>query len=331
MTNGTYNFIAKEYDTEESTTCLLFSGTSWKCTLVIATKRTACSLSIIGCVFVLFLIMLFKKYRESSQRMIGHLALAEFLVSLTMNLQDIQYEATVLCKIQGALLNLFGWNTCLWIICIMLNMYCKLLFTLDISKYEKVITVICWLFPVLVMVLPFIDDVYGPAGVWCWITNDWRWRLGVWYCLRFFSLLVLMATTIHMTIFMHRFGKKRVSTAGALDNVKEDIRTLRAYPIVYFFFNLFPVINRIHNAVTDTADQQGYIFAFIVIQSICDPSFGAAVALCYVLDSRTRSKLTRKHLRDAVQRWQKESSNIQEFSMSSCETGDKLGPKSDEI
>lgn len=317
--------------TENELLCKLFSGVTWKCDLVLSTKRTACSLSIAGSLFVLFLIVLFKKYRDPSQRMIANLSMSCVIFTIFMFVDGIVYENNTRCRIQGFLLNVSVWNDCLWILSIMTNMYLKVVFHVDITRYEKALTLFCWLFPWTVSSLPWIEDAYGPAGVWCWIKNVWKWRLGAWYWLRISSVLFIIATTIHITIIMYKLRRAGASTVRMLDNIKDDIRTLRAYPVVYFFFNLFPIIDRIHNAVKNSPDQQGYIFALIVFQSICDPLFGAAISLTYVLDSRTRSRLTRKHFREALQRWRKDRASIKEYSLSNTVTSGHSTPQTSQL
>lgn len=310
----------KEDVTDHGLPCQLFSGNDWKCDFVLTTKRIACTLSLVGSLFVLFLIVLFKKSRDPSQRMIAHLSLSCVLLSIYMFLDGIVYENTIRCRIQGFLINVGVWNECLWTLTIMTNMYLKVVFYIDITRFEKPLTIFCWLFPWTVSSLPWIEDAYGPAGVWCWIKNVWKWRLGAWYWLRISSVLFIIATTVHITIIMYKLSHTGASTASMLDNIKNDIKTLRAYPVVYFFFNLFSIVDRIHNAVTESTDQQGYIFELFVFQSICDPLFGAAICVTYELDSRTRSRLTRKRFKEAFQRWGRKSATIKEYSLSSTGT-----------
>lgn len=296
--------------------CLLFTGDDIQCDIVVATKRAASSLSILGSMFTLFLIVFFKKYKDPSQRMIANLSIASLLLSASCLIEDIVYENTTLCRIQGALLTQFVWNCCLWIMCIVFNLYFKLIFGIDLYKRELAITMFCWLFPVVTMSLPFIDDVYGPAGVWCWMKNDWRWRFGDWYFFRIGSLIIFVVVMIHMTVVMYRMKTSRLSSNPVHNTISDDIKTLRLYPIVYFLVNIFPVVNRIQNAVS-ADEQKGYVFGLLLFQSIADPSFGAIAALVYVLDSRTRKKLKPKQFREAAQRWRHRPTQIKEFSLSS--------------
>lgn len=313
---------------DEEHLCHLFEGgDTWKCKLVLYTKWIASILSILGSLFVLFLIVVFNKYRDPSQRMIAHLSFSCVLFSIYMFLNDIVDVNTTKCRIQGFLINVGFWHICLWTLTIMTNMYLKVVFCIDITNFEKAITVFCWVFPWPICSLAFIDDAYGPAGVWCWVKNIWEWRFGTWYVVRILSVLIIIAATIHINVIMYNLRRNRSSAVRMLDNFKNDIKTLRAYPVVYFIFNVFPIVNRIQNAVKSTPDQEGYIFALLWLQSMSDPLFGGAICITYVLDTRTRSSLTRKHFEEAFQRWKKKRASIKEYSFSSTSKNAQVKPQ----
>ena len=159
--------------------CQLFSGMTWMCDVLIATKRTACISSMAVALLTMLLIVLFKKYRDSFQRMILNLALAAVCYSFAMCIADIAHQPTTICKVQGTLLTLFGWNCCLWIVAIMLNMYFMIVLSIYMKQYEKLLTVFCWGFPCLVAGIPLLRDMFVPAGAWCLVRNDLTWRFGI--------------------------------------------------------------------------------------------------------------------------------------------------------
>ena len=295
--------------------CRVFSGETWKCETAVSVKRIACSLSITGCLFTIFIIVVFKKYKETSQRMIANLSAAALMVAISALLEDIVYAVDTLCKLQGALLTMLWWNCCLWSMAIALNLYFKLVFHVDISKYEKSLTAFCWAFPLLPTGAACIGDVWAPAGVWCWMKNDWRWRFGDWGIYRITSILIFIFIMIHMTIVMYRMRGRRLSFTNIQNSIKEDIRTLRIYPIIYVLVNTPPIVTRIQNAIIGI-EQEGHVFPLLLIHAICDPSFGAVIALVYVLDRRTRQMLTLTHCREAVQKMSLSSSVIKEYSLS---------------
>lgn len=296
--------------------CELFSGETWKCYVLIITKRLSCLLSITGSLFTLVLIVLFKKFRESSHRMIVHLSVVTVMSAVAMCIEDITYQSTTLCQVQGVLLTYFGWSCCLWIITVMCNMHFKLVYLIDLNKYEKLITVFNWVCPSLVIGLPFLYDMYGPAGAWCWIRNDWKWRLGLWYFLRIVTFTVIIVTTSHLTVTLNKIPINRVSFATSVENIDDDIKTLRLYPILFFVLNLFPVIDRVHNAIVNRKDQSGYIFPVLLVHSFCEPLSATVITLVYALDRNTRQKLNRVDFYEAFQSWRRKSSDVREYSLS---------------
>jgi len=108
---------------------------------------------------------------------------------------------------------------------------------------------------------------------------------------------------------------RRLSFTNIQNSIKEDIRTLRIYPIIYVLVNTPPIVTRIQNAIIGI-EQEGHVFPLLLIHAICDPSFGAVIALVYVLDRRTRQMLTLTHCREAVQKMSLSSSVIKEYSLS---------------
>jgi len=72
------------------------------------------------------------------------------------------------------------------------------------EKYEYAYHAVCWGVSFVISCLPFYGDHYGPAGMWCWIVDDWQWRFGIWYCPLFFIILVLFFTYSYIIISIKR-------------------------------------------------------------------------------------------------------------------------------
>lgn len=318
FTDALFNFTntsVRPQTSEIARQCFLFDGDTAKCEAVVNVKRVSAGLSIAGSLFTLFLIVLFKKYREPSQRMILHLALGSFCFGISFLIEDIVSEATWKCKFQAVLLSFFIWVCFFWIMCILFNLYFQLLFEFDFRRVEVIVTLVCWILPVVLAVLPFIDDVYAPAGVWCWIENDFKWRFGCWYIWRILFVIVFIVVMVHISYKLHTSRGTRHSSAAAVSCFERDVQTLRIYPIIYFFLNLFPIINRIQNALEGDGVEDQYNFVLLLLQAIADPIFGVTIALSYtLLDSRTRQNLNRRSIFLAWHRWRQNDSQVQEYS-----------------
>lgn len=296
--------------------CDLFPGETWKCYTIVTIKRLACSSSVTCSLFALVIIVLFKKFQDSSHRMIVHLSVATVLFSVALCLADFVDQPSTLCRIQGALLTLFGWNCCLWIITIMCNIYFKLVYLVELNKYEILLTVFNWAFPCIVSGLPFADDMYGPAGAWCWLKTDWRWGLALWYSLRIATIVVVIVTTVHVIVIVYRIRNQRVSLAASLESVDDDISTLRTFPIMFFLVNLFPVVDSLYNTIVIRDDQSGYVFPLLLLHVVCEPLFPIVIVLVYAFNRNTRNKLNRAAVYEAFRSWRRKVPEIREYSLS---------------
>ena len=311
----TYNTTAVPDGNNEDIECVLFDGDTTKCEVVQNLKRVSASLSIIGSLFMLGLIVLFKKYREPSQRMIAHLSTASIFLGVSYLIEDdIVSEATLQCKFQGASLTLFIWACFLWIMCMLFNLYFQLLFEFDFRKYEVAVTLVCWILPVMISAVPFIGDVYAPAGAWCWIENDFEWRFGIWYIWRILFVIVFVLVMVHIFWKLHKSKGIRHSSTHEMTSFEKDVQVLRIYPIVYFILNLFPIINRMHNAIASDGENGKHNFVLLLLQSFTDPLFGVTIAVIYAFDNRTRQLFNRKSISRAFHGWFQKESVVKECS-----------------
>lgn len=301
--------------TSDSIPCQIYHGDETKCTVIIVVKRVAASLSVLGCLLVLAIIVLFRQYREMSQRMIANLAIACVIKAIVHVMGDFSYSSHTTCQIQGGLLTFFICVCIFWLFCIMFNLYLKVVFDIDIRKYEIVLTIACWLVPIIPMILGYAYDLYGPAGSWCWMKNSWGWRLGTVYFWKILLCVLYIFMVVNILITLRKQKTKHTESVN-LAAIEADIRTLRAYPCIYFVLTFYSVIVRIQNAVTSNKEQAGYTFALHLLQNIGDPAYGAAIAFAYVVNRDTRKKLNWNGVRDAFHRHRRRAIQIQEYPMS---------------
>lgn len=299
--------------TSGSNTCPLFDGDITKCNTLIIIKRVTVSLSIIGSLFTVSVIILFKKFREPSQRMIAHLSSVSFIWGVSYLMNDIETEKTLLCKIQGACLSFCVWAVILWVLAILLNLYFQILFGFDILKFEVAVTVTCWALPLVLMTLPFIDDAYEPAGIWCWVKNDFKWRFLYFYIWRTIFVMASIAIAIHMAYLIHKSKGHRHSSNVSREHFQSDMRTLRLYPVVYFVLNIFPTINRLQNMISGEAGAEQHNFTLTLVHVCTSPLTGCVISLVYAVDTRTRQNLTAKNIRAAFQKWCHKATIVKEY------------------
>ncbi|XP_058886072.1 cyclic AMP receptor 3-like isoform X2 [Acipenser ruthenus] len=148
--------------------------------------------------------------------------------------------------------------------------------------------------PFVMSCLPLFRDYYGPAAVWCWITDDHiAWRFGIWY-IPLFTLIFLMTLCYVRIIYV---AKERVlSWSGTFNperewrkvSLAEEIKPLKWYPSVYLLVSLFPLINRLHNAFNPLQP----VFSLTLLHVISALLHGLANAFVFGLDKDTWGQLS---------------------------------------
>ncbi|XP_013420698.1 cyclic AMP receptor-like protein A [Lingula anatina] len=301
------------FTTTPQQACSMFRDDPHKCEILIAVKRTTASLSFLGCIFMISVIVLFRKYIVFTQRLILYLSVAAFMDSIAYIMGDMHPDGP-LCDFQAFFMTLFDWSVLLWVCAITLNLAMLVIAMKKTEKYEWVYHIVCWVIPIIISCLPFAGDRYGPSGAWCWIT-EWPWRFGIWYVPLFLIIALLFVVYVYITVVVNR----RVHTwEGTYDPdvernkqmLKEDIKPLRGYPFVYLAVSIFPLINRIQNAVS--SDHQP-VFALLILHVISSPLHGALNTVVFGMDKDTVSKLTPSQIKLAIQSWRAGRSIIEEF------------------
>ncbi|KAK2573304.1 hypothetical protein P5673_000947 [Acropora cervicornis] len=130
--------------------CSLFPDKQEYCTAIYAVKQTVSSLELIGSIFIIFIIWLFKKYKYFDQRLIMALGVSALGQSISLMLTDVPQERGHFCRFQA------------WIITYFENRVLKCHFVC-VDRYYHFIS---WGVPFVVSCLPLIADAYGPAGPW---------------------------------------------------------------------------------------------------------------------------------------------------------------------
>ncbi|XP_077336995.1 cyclic AMP receptor-like protein A [Lithobates pipiens] len=297
--------------------CTWFSSqpsSSSQCVTINTVKRITAAFSLIGCICMLVLIWLFRKYNSLAQKMILSLAVAAFFDSIAYVMDEVLLDGA-LCNFQAWWLTYFDWCALAWVCCITLNLYLNVVKEMRTDRYGLAYHVTAWGIPFLLSCLPLFGDYYGPAGAWCWITDEHvAWRFVIWY-IPLFSLIFLMMLCYLRIIYV---AKQRVITwSGTYDPgrertkilMAEEIKPLKWYPCVYLAVSLFPLLNRIHNAFYPSQP----MFALTLLHVMSAPLHGLANAIVFGLDKEMWSQLTITSLRVAFQSRLCDSTKIKEY------------------
>ena len=268
-------------------------------------------ISLLANSFIIFIILLFKKWRIFSQRLILYLAIAGVSISLTAMLHRADYENQRgtsyynFCVFSGFFNQISLWMVLCAITSITLSLFMRAFLKSRPEALDRYFVLFIFVFPFTFNWIPFIQLTYGKAGAWCWIrTMDENTceaflfgkilQLVLWY-LPLYVIILVLITLYCMVILKLYCGKKsrfmernNLETETERQQVMKEVISLLAYPLIYFILNIPPLINRIHGVVEP--DNPLPVLWFLT--GIFFPLQGGVVAMIFSLDSETRKRLT---------------------------------------
>jgi len=234
------------------------------------------------------------------------MSLGESIVNLmTYTIWSDTIPQSVLCQIQGIVLQFTQIAQFGWITVVAVNLYLVVSSYGDIKRLEKYYHFLVWTLSSLSTLIPtFTRGSYGRAGVWCWLTKDGsvyhQWTLFyiplsiMWCTVVFFYIMVIR--TVHLKLGQAvRFSQSNHSnydsvSSASVANVEAQFTAkkatrlnhlLRAYPAIFVIIYTFPLINRIHNAL-------GYddVYFLWIMQALTAPLLGFSNAVAFFLEKK---------------------------------------------
>ncbi|XP_077437030.1 uncharacterized protein LOC144060939 isoform X3 [Vanacampus margaritifer] len=232
--------------------CVIFNTQSedYRCAVILTVKRATGTFSLVGCMFMLFVIWLLRRHHSLAQKMILSLTVAAFFDSLAYVMGESHPEGP-LCNFQAWWLTYFDWSALAWVCLITLNLYFNLVREMSTNAYET------WYVPLFTLILLMICCY---ARIICVANNRMQSWLG--------------------TFNLER-ERRKVSLA-------EEIKPLKWYPSVYLLVSIFPLINRLHNALYPLDPS----FSLTLLHVLSAPLHGLANAFVFGLDRDWWSLLT---------------------------------------
>lgn len=297
---------------EKLLTCAIFPEQPYKCDILHTIKFSVSILSFLASLFMIFIIWLFRKYELFRQRLILYLSISSAITSLTyLFATNPESSNTLKCTIDGFFATYCDWSVLLWILNITFNLTYQVQALANRKSSgssnqkdntEMFMQLIGWMLPLGIAAIPFVANVYGPAGGWCWIPpNKHLWRLFTWYLWNTLGIALLFSMIGYSRYLLKRVSEQ--SYMGTWDPsfsrrkkaLEQDRRTLQNYPIVYTVTSIFPIYLRLHNMFNGDSDQAP--FWLWVLVTIMVPMNGVINALVFGLDPETRQKMTLQQIR----------------------------------
>lgn len=263
--------------------------------------------SALCCIFVLFVAVVFRKYRFSTQRIILYLMIAVLLYSLLQifHLGDSFYSQTAYCVITGFLDQLISWFVIMAISCLTFDLLRKAIFLqLRTGKYEIVYVVLIFVFPIAFNWIPFIQHSYGLARAACWIKEvnedcskhiiGVAFRFALYWIPFYFILVGILVACIVVRAVVYRRkkaykGKFNPSEQQFMEVLEKEIRHYQWYPVLFIIWNIFPVVVRTVEAANPGRPFYELRIAHVIFLGLQ----GALIAFAYALDYDTRKLLSK--------------------------------------
>ena len=153
-----------------------FTATAY--TVVAGLSAVSAFISLLACCFIVFVIVLFKKWQYFSQHLLFYLAVAVILESVGIIIHRIDYNNETssfyvgFCKFSAFFENNTTWMEFNSVIAITVYIFVCAVFRKRTDNREWLYVLFIFVFPLLFGWIPFTVDAFGRAGAWCWITNE---------------------------------------------------------------------------------------------------------------------------------------------------------------
>ena len=231
------------------------------------------------CVIAVSAVLVLKLYKSFSYRLAAYQVLSSLFFSLSqvLTLTLLGYNGSeyyrVACKLDAFLIQYTIWVKLLFTSCLSFHFFCLTVCLRNFENLELLYVLISLLFPLLFSWIPFIHDLYGLAGAWCWI-KEWRHDCAsehyfegimeqflLWYGPQFITLSVLNVCFLIIPIVfawkMYRWNNSSESECllgkekhQKIKGAVKRLLPLLAYPIIFYVLAILPLIHRIYTAVS---------------------------------------------------------------------------------
>eukprot|EP00116_Pleurobrachia_bachei_P006156 sb/3466418/ len=272
------------------TLCTDETTSDTRCHTITVCRTIAATLSVIGCLVAFLNIIVFKKFRFFTQRLVLYLLCSCFLLA-TLSFQN--HTKSGGCFFKGFLRQAAGLSQNLWIICINIHLLLLVVYNKDRPKYlEHVYHGCVWGVCFVMSIIPFIGHHYGDAGIWCWIKGDTDYEHGLRVACYYFWLMLLVfgGAGIYGVIIYNLWsrinsydGTYNPEIEKAKERHRKSIRPLLFYPIVDLVLASISTTNRIQN----WANPGNPVFALYLLHAIVSPLWGFANALLFLMNRDT--------------------------------------------
>lgn len=279
------------------------------------TQAVASLVSICSCVFILFIMLIFKKYLYRTQRLIIYLTVSVMLVCTSFVVRGFGYSLinnTAFCAGVAFVGQYSGGCILGSVTCIIINIFVLAVLKKENWNLEPLYVLGIFVIPATIDWLPFISNAYGPTREWCWIRNlnfdtcdIFVYGLVLQYVLWFVPSIsvCVIGGIVYIVSLVSIERRKRAYKAlvdpGALHlqtAAINEIRQYRWYPLLYLIVNLIVFSVRIASEADSGVDT----FPLWVLSGIIQGLQGGFIAVLFSIDKDTRKRLTWANIKNSI-------------------------------
>ena len=307
------------------------------------TNGTTSSISLLCCIFVIALMIIYKKYVFTIQRLILYLTVSILLNSMSHIFESASYtlaQADSYCMALGFLQEYSAYCMLLFVSCFLLEIGVRVICLRETGAIEWLYIPAIFVTPLLVTWIPFLTGNYGRMGLSCRIVtiNSTTCEQDIKGLILYF---VLWGIPMYLTFIVDGLAyvyilwklwrsKKRYTAVLELDRelmyqkTVSEIHYLKWYPPIYILINLIPVAA--YTVYYVKPDGPG--LALIIIAMIIRRMQGAFLLIAVTMDPKTRKRLKWSHIKAAfIENVLCKYSNIEEYPIISAPNyTDSLNP-----
>lgn len=282
--------------------CYLFGpGQEYQCEIILDVRRVFGLISMLACLIAVFLLWLFKKYREFTHRLLIYLNISTFLVSCVQVAGNYSLSGFP-CTFQAIALTYSEWSQLLWLWAVTLSLFVNAVMVRQMDSLETTCHVVCWLLPLVPALAPALAGAYGPNGAYCWFSPHhslWRWVLwcapaGILLCLlilalAFLALLAHLRLARFDRVYSLEVERQRVA-------LRQAVKPLLIFPVLVAILRIPPLLYSTQQVWWDLSE-----FWLTLVATICGSAVGLVTMLLLVTDREMRARLTWSQIKAAWQ------------------------------
>ncbi|XP_064396043.1 cyclic AMP receptor 2-like [Halichondria panicea] len=308
---------------------------------IVAAIRAAMGIfSGLCCLVVITVIVGFKKYVFFSQRLILYLAIAALFHSVSYSFARINYYTPRYlydnyCYF-GGFINLYSsWVEFMALCCLTFNVFINsVLDRWPSSRLQYIYLFVMYTLPLLWCWLPFLQHTYATTEGWCDLRvvdencksfpYGYILRFSVWYIPVYTILFICFIATIIAALTIHRrsrmwYGIYNPDQQQSERRLKNEVKPLIWYPIVYLLLTIFSLANTIDIAINP--EQNNIVLWYLHV--FTSPLRGSFIAIVYALDPETRKRISPRRIYSHCCLCRKEK-EVQEYNVFVSSSGDSL-------